>query len=145
MRDSGTVIRIQDGYAQVRVSCLQPCRECGASGLCTGKADQDGVITALNPLQAEPGDSVGVEIPEGRYHRALIGLFGGLLGAALAGTAAGQGLAGTLGLDPSISAGLGLILGLAIAAPVLILALKKSARRLYPSIIEITRKGDPHG
>ena len=140
------MIAIQGDLAQVRVECAQACQECSASSLCKGSAERDGIISVQNPMDAAPGDAVLIEVPEGRYNRALIGLFSGLLGGALLGTGAGYGLSGTLSLDPSISGPLGFFAGLGLAIPGLNLYFRKINQRiLSPSVIEIIQKGERHG
>ncbi len=140
------MIAIQGDLAQVRVDCSRACQECSASSLCKGSAEKEGMISARNPLAAAPGDQVLIEVPESRYNRALIGLFGSLLTGALVGTGAGYGLSGLLSLDPSLSASLGFFMGLGLAIPGLILYFRKINQRfLFPSIIDIIHKGERHG
>ncbi len=145
MKDSGIVIALQGPLAQVRVACALACQECAASSLCKGKAQKEGLLSVRNPLDAVPGDEVLIQVPEERYHRVLIKLFGGLLTAVLLGSGAGYALAGSLALEESISALMGFFLGLGLALPVAIHSLRKSsAQSLYPSIIDITRRGVGH-
>jgi hypothetical protein len=87
-----------------------------------------------------------IEVPESRYHRVLIGMFAGLLAASLIGALAGYALSGPLALDDALSAPLGFFLGLGLAVAGLILYFRKNnERRLYPSIVDITQKGERHG
>jgi positive regulator of sigma E activity len=145
MKDNGIVIALQGPLARVRVDCAQACLDCSASSLCKGVAQNEGLLSVRNPLNAAPGDEVLIQVPEERYHRILIKMFGSLLAAGLIGLGAGYGLAGLLSLEESLSAILGFFLGLGLAVPVVIRSLKKvSARTLYPSIIDITRKGERH-
>jgi positive regulator of sigma E activity len=145
MKDNGIVIALQGPLAQVQVDCAQACQECSASSLCKGATQKEGLLSVRNPLNAVPGDTVLIQVPEERYHRILIKLFGGLLAAAVIGSGTGYGLAGPLPLEESLSALVGFFLGLGLAVPVVIHSLKKaSADALYPSIIDITRKGERH-
>ncbi len=63
MRRTGTVIGTKHGNAKVRLyrqsSCGGECESCG--GGCGG----DAVITAENPLNAQKGDTVVLELPSG--------------------------------------------------------------------------------
>jgi len=119
VKDKGTVIATEGPLALVKVSCTQACRECPASSLCKSAAPEEGTLSVRNPVNAHPGDEVVIEVPESRYNRVLIGMFAGLLG---------------------------FFLGLALAVPGLILYFRKNNdRRLYPSIVDITQKGERHG
>lgn len=145
MKDNGIVIALHGPMAQVRVDCSQACLDCSASSLCKGATQKEGLLSVRNPLNAVPGDEVQIHVPEERYHRVLIKLFGGLLAAAVIGSGTGYGLAGPLPLEESLSSLVGFFLGLGLAVPVVIHSLKKaSAHALYPSIIDITRKGERH-
>ena len=146
MKDKGTVVSTEGPLAQVRVDCTRGCRECGASSLCKGAADEEGTLAVRNPINAHPGDEVMIEVPESRYHRVLITMFACLLAASLIGALAGYTLSRPLALDDSLSAPLGFFLGLGLAVPGVILYFRKNnGSRLYPSITDITQKGDRHG
>jgi len=132
--------------AQVQVACLSACDECSAHSLCIGPTRKKGVLAVKNPLRAEPGDDVVIEIPEGRYNRALILIFGGLLAAALAGTGLGWLVATGAGLPSSLTLPLGFFLGLASAAAGQFRYFRKANEaQLYPRIIDIANKGEDHG
>ena len=146
MRDRGTVVLARGPLAQVRVDCAQACHECSASSLCKGATREEGMLSVRNPLDAHPGDEVLIDVPEGRYNRALIVIFTGMLAASLLGALGGHGLSGPLGLDAALSAPVGFFAGLALAVPGLVLYFrKKNERHLYPSIIDIIQKGERHG
>jgi positive regulator of sigma E activity len=146
VKDKGTVITTEGPLAQVKVACTQSCRECSASILCKSTAPAEGTLSVRNPVNAHPGDEVMIEVPESRYHRVLIGMFAGLLAASLIGALAGYALSGPLALDDALSAPLGFFLGLGLAVAGLILYFRKNnERRLYPSIVDITQKGERHG
>ena len=139
MRDKGTVLTAEGRMAQVRVDCSRACRECSASSLCKGATSDEGALSVRNPVNAHPGDEVMIEIPEGHYHRALIGMFAGLLAASLLGALVGQALSGPLALDTAVGAPLGFFLGIGLAVPILVLYFKKkNQHNLYPSITDIT-------
>jgi positive regulator of sigma E activity len=146
MRDRGTVVLAQGPLAQVRVDCARACHECSASSLCKGATREEGILSVRNPLDAHPGDEVLIDVPEGRYNRALIVMFAGLLASSLLGALGGHGLSGPLALDAALSAPIGFFGGLGLAIPGLILYFRKiNKRHLYPSIIDITQKGERHG
>ena len=90
MRDSGRVLRTQDKFAEVEVSCLEACQGCSAKALCIGQSHQKGILSVKNPLHALPGDQVSLDIPEEKYARSLILFFGTLLAGSLLGLAAGS-------------------------------------------------------
>jgi positive regulator of sigma E activity len=140
------VIATEGPLALVKVACSQACGECSASSLCKGATRTEGTLSVRNTIKAGPGDEVVVDVPEHRYNRVLIGMFAALLAAALVGSLAGYALSGPLALDDGLSAPLGFFLGLALAVPGLILYFRKNnERRLYPTIVDITRKGERHG
>jgi positive regulator of sigma E activity len=146
VKDRGTVIAAEGPLALVKVDCARGCRECSASSLCKGASAEEGTLSVQNPINAHPGDEVVIEVPEGRYHRVLIGMFAALLAAALIGALAGYALSGPLALDEGLSGPLGFFLGLSLAVPGIILYFRKNnGSRLYPSITDITQKGDRHG
>jgi positive regulator of sigma E activity len=147
MRDNGTVVSTQGSLAQVRVECVPGCRECSASSFCKGAGQKEGLLSVRNPVRAHPGDEVAIEVPERRYHRALIVMFSGLLAASLLGAGAGAWLSGPLSLDSALSAPLGFFLGLGLAVPALALYFRRNNRRLlYPWITDIIHeKGERHG
>jgi positive regulator of sigma E activity len=103
------------------------------------------MITALNPLLAQPGDAVRVEIPESGYNREAIRIFGLLLAAILAGLGIGSLASQIFRTPPSISGILGVALGLAGGGFGLFLYSRRSRREpLYPVIREVIGKGADH-
>ena len=93
MRDCGVVVSAANGMARIRIHGLNGCEDCAAHHLCIGSSRKRGTLEAKNPLQARPGDTVQLDIPESRYNRALILIFGSLLGSTLAGMGIGWALA----------------------------------------------------
>jgi positive regulator of sigma E activity len=146
MRDNATVITVRDDLAWVKVASCVPCADCSANAFCAGQRDAEGRLAVRNPVQAKPGDEVEIEVPEERYHRDLIVIFGILLAASLAGLALGYGLSPVRGLSSEENALLGLLLGLFLSGFGLLRAyrgrMKKSG---YPVIVGILRKGEFHG
>ena len=125
MKDKGIVISAKNGYAQVEVECLSACHDCSAHSLCIGHNTTPGIISVKNTVLAAPGDAVVIGVPEGRYNRALITLFGGGLAAALGGITSGYLGASVLAVSREAGAFVGLLLGLLSGAFFLSLYFKK--------------------
>ena len=147
MKDKGTVVSTENNFARVEVACLEACQGCAASSLCIGQKNAIGLLSVRNPLQAKTGDRVLISIPESRYSKALILLFGILLSATLAGMALGYFVSPLLPTSKSGSSILGVILGVTLAGIFLALRFKKiNDEFLYPEITEILyNKGGSYG
>jgi positive regulator of sigma E activity len=147
MKDKGLVVATRDDLAQVEVQCLiESCGSCSARNLCTGQDKAKGLLEVQNPLRANTGDEVEIEIPETKYTQALILLFGTLLVAALLGMGAGYLLSPLVPLSSSAASLLGLILAvLGTGLGFFGYFRKKNKPHLYPVIINIIKKGDCHG
>lgn len=147
MKDKGTVVSTENNFARVEVACLEACQGCAASSLCIGQKNAKGLLSVKNPLQAKTGDRVLISIPESRYSKALILLFGVLLSATLAGMALGYFVSPFLPMSKSESSILGVILGIMLAGIFLSLRFKKINNEfLYPEITEILyNKGGSYG
>jgi len=147
MKDNGIVVSTKEEMAKVEVDCfVESCQNCRARSLCIGQNQSRGLIVVKNSLHATPGDKVEIEIPETRYNKVLILLFGSLLTAALLGLAAGYFSSSLLPLSPSQSSLLGLLLGIILAGWGLFRFFrKKNDQDLYPVVIDIIKKGDKHG
>ncbi len=147
MKDKGFVISTKNDLAQVEVHCLiESCGSCSAQSLCTGKDKDKGLLAVKNPLKACAGDEVEIEIPETKYNRVLILLFGILLISALLGMGAGYLLSSFLPLSSPASSFLGLLLAVIGAGGILFRHFRKNlTNQLYPVIINILKKGDCHG
>ncbi len=146
MQDSGLVISTQNKLAEVEVQCFAACHNCSAQTLCIGQSQSKGLLSAKNPIQAQPGNTVSLEIPETRYNKSLILLFGTFLLAALLGMAAGHFSAALFSLPSPASSILGLFLGLFVSGFWLFRFFrKKNNDRLFPVITAIINKGGHHG
>lgn len=143
MKDKGLVASTQDDLAQVEVQCfIESCHDCSARSLCLGPDKKKGLIVARNPLEAQTGDEVEVDIPESKFNQALILLFGTLLAAAILGMGAGYVLSLFLSFSPSVASFSGLLLGVFISGVCLFRYFHKSHRlRLYPKITRILKRG----
>lgn len=147
MKDKGLVLNTKEDMAQVEVQCFADfCQKCSAQSLCVGHNQSKGLLMVRNPLRASPGDEVEVEVPDTKYSRYLILLFGSLLAASLVGIGAGSLLAPLLPLSPSAASLLGFISALIIAGIFLSRYFgAKNKASLYPVIIDIIKKGERHG
>ncbi len=146
MNDNGLVISEKEGMAQVEIECLKPCHHCSVRSLCIGQNTSKGILSALNPINAHPGDEVTIEIPESNYSKALILLFGVLLAASLIGMGAGSFLSYLLKSSSSYASVFGLFLGLFLGGIGLFFYFnRKNKDYLYPVINNIAKKGDQNG
>jgi len=143
MKDKALVVSTQDDFARVEVQCfIESCHDCSARSLCVGQHKNKGMIVARNPLKAQAGDEVEVDIPETKYNQALILLFGVLLASAILGMGAGYLLSLFISLSPSVASFSGLLLALLIAVGWLFRHFHKDRRlRLYPKITGILKRG----
>lgn len=145
MKDNGWVLSSKDRFAQVEVHCLSSCQSCAAQSLCQRGQSSKGVLTALNPVHAHPGDEVQISVPESNYSRSLIVIFGSLLLSALGGLFVGYAFATFLPLSSSLTSLGGLFLGILLAGLRIAHYLRRNQQYLYPKIIEIIKKGAHHG
>ncbi len=146
MKDRGVVVSTANSFAQVEVSCLEACQECSASSLCIGHKNARGFLSVRNPLHAKTGDRVMIAIPESRYGKALILLFGILLLAVLAGMGVGYLISPFLPLSSLGSSLCGIALGVVLAGVGLSHRFKRiNNESLYPEITEILTKGGSYG
>lgn len=61
MRELGRVVAVRGGLARVAITPKGGCDHCGLKGICQpGRGDRE--LEVLNPLQAEPGDLVQIEV-----------------------------------------------------------------------------------
>ena len=140
------VVSVQDDLAQVKVACLEVCDSCAARNLCIGPSRTKGLLTVKNSLKANPGAEVMIDVPETKYNKALIVLFGSLLAASLSGMSLGYFISQYLPLSSSTASPLGFFLGAGLSVFWLVRYFHNSNRKhLYPKIIEITQQGDQNG
>ena len=145
MRDRGLVVNTKEDMAQVEVQCFtETCQNCSAQSLCISKNQSKGLLKARNPLQAHPGDEVEIEVPDTKYSKYLILLFGVLLAASLLGIGLGSLLSPLLPLSSSAASLVGLVSALVIAGIFISRYFRvKNKTSLYPVIIDIIKKGEP--
>ncbi len=142
MRDNAVVLSVEANLAWVKVSPLVSCCQCSARSLCAGHKDAAGRLAVRNPLQARPGDSVVIEVPEANYHQDLIRIFGLLLAGLLLGLALGYGIRPLAGIGLAENGLLGLAAGLGLSAVGLFFYYRTRKRQSgYPMIVEISDKG----
>lgn len=146
MRDKGLVVETGEDMARIRVNCASACDDCSARSICGGRSGEQGLMDVRNPVRAHPGDEVLIEIPESKFNRALILIFGSLLVSAPVGMILGWAGSRLSGASSSVTIPAGFFLGLALASLVLI-RMFRGARStgLYPYITEIIQKGGNHG
>lgn len=144
MSDKGLVISTKNDLAQVEVQCLvENCQSCSALNLCSRQKKSKGLLSVKNPLRANVGDEVEIEIPESKYSRALIFLFSSLLLASLSGLGIGYILSYFFPLDLTLLSLIGLFVTLLITGIILSHYFRKKKNlHLYPVIIDIIKKGD---
>ena len=118
---TGVIERVlPDGRVAVRVSRAEACMACESHGACTALGGQvkDHLLVIPNPLGAEPGQWVSLNMPESGVMGASAVLYGIPALTIIAGAALGNSQAGSLGLQPdpatAIGAGLGLLSGLGL-------------------------------
>ncbi len=147
MEEKAVVCASQKDFAQVKVEVKgEICPACSVRSLCVGQQEEKGTITVLNPVSAQSGDEVKIEIPEGDYTKELIRIFGILLVGIILGLALGYLLALFLSLPPTPISLLGFFLGLLSGGIILFRYFgRKKKNKLYPVIIDIIRKGGSHG
>jgi positive regulator of sigma E activity len=143
MKDKAFVVNIKEDFAQVEVNCLiESCLKCSVRILCAGRSQSKASLTVRNPLNACPGDEVEIEIPEARYNKVLIILFGSLIISALLGMGLGYLLSPLLPLSSSESSFLGMLFALLVAGFFLFYYFRKKTKfYLYPVITAIIKKG----
>jgi len=142
MKDKGKIISLKGSLAQVELSCASGCQECAARHICSHKEQEKGLISALNPVKAGPGDEVMIHVPEDKYSHILIILFGFMILAALSGMFVGSFLSGFLSVSSSTGEIGGFFLGLAVTGILLFFRFRKNKDNLYPEIIDIIKKGE---
>jgi positive regulator of sigma E activity len=146
MTDKGLVISTEKGLAEVEVACFEGCHDCAARRLCIGNKQNKGRLSVKNPIRALPGDEVKIQIPEDRYNRALILLFGGLLIAIFLAIGIGYLSVLIFSLSSFFASLTGLACGLTAGGLVLSrIFSQKNKAQLYPVIIDIIKKGDCYG
>lgn len=141
MKDKGWVVSTKNDLAQIEVVCLtDSCQKCAARNICAGNNQSKGLLTVKNPLNANSGDEVEIEIPDTKYNMALILLFGSLLVASLLGMGVGYVLSPLFPLSPQEASFFGLLFFLILAGIILWRHFqKKNKAHLYPVIIDIIK------
>jgi len=142
MKVKTKIISIEGPFALVELDCVSGCQDCAARGLCSNRRRSKGIFRVLNPVKAGPGDEVMVDVPEGRYNKSLIIMFGLMLLASVAGMFLGFYAAGYMSLNRSTGGILGFFLGLAVTTVLIFHRFKKNS--LYPEITGIVEEGDDH-
>ena len=147
MNRVGVVLDTDGPRARVATSPGGGCATCGEKGAChlalysPAKEPADDVLEVDNPIGAQPGDSVELELPGGTelglsglvWGVPVLGLIGGAVLGALFHTAAG------MGQDAAVL--LGALLGLVAAYALLRLVDRRAvgSRRLRPRVVRLVR------
>lgn len=119
-KTTGIVIRtLADGKADVVANKQGDCGSCSAAHSChTSKAAKKMTTTVLNPVDAEPGDAVAIDVSTGQLLKGmaliyLLPVMGLLIGAIV-----GANIKGSVSMTETGSAllfgGIGLVLGFAL-------------------------------
>lgn len=146
MKDQGLVVAIKNNFAQVHVETQEACCRCSARSVCASQKDGARLLLVRNPLQAEAGDTVIIDVPEINYYRKLTSVFGFLLGLSLLGLGLGCLTARLFSLPASLSSFLGLMAGLVLGGFLMVVFFRKQNQEsLYPVITEILKKGELYG
>ena len=141
MKEDAFVVSTQESFARVKVEQRDICDTCSARSLCLGQRQKDGTIIVRNPLSAQVGDSVTIDVPDAGYSRALILFFSTLLLASLLGMLLGYLFSLLFSLHPSYSSLGGFLAGLFLGSVFLsLLFRKRKTQRLYPVIIQIKER-----
>ncbi|MGQ9471361.1 MAG: SoxR reducing system RseC family protein [Candidatus Aminicenantales bacterium] len=131
--------------AEVLVQSREACHSCVARAMCSVNEKKAAVLQVLNPVAAQPGDVVEIEVPETVYSRQFITMFGIFLLGALTGTGLGAWLAPGIGLSINAAAVLGFFLGLGISGFFNWVHFRKAKNKTLPVIISILTPGGIHG
>ncbi|MGB8951885.1 MAG: SoxR reducing system RseC family protein [Candidatus Aminicenantales bacterium] len=146
MIDDAVVVSTQKDMARVKVTSSSLCCSCSARLICQGQQGEGGTLTVFNPLKAAPGDLVKINIPEAKYNRETLRIFGILLISSLLGLALGYLAAPMLKLPAQAAGFIGLLVGLALGGLGLFrYSRTQNKRKLYPVILAIVHKGETHG
>ncbi|MGQ9578143.1 MAG: SoxR reducing system RseC family protein [Candidatus Aminicenantales bacterium] len=145
MRDEGLVKKTSGPLAEVLVQSREACHSCVARAMCSVNEKKAAVLQVLNPVAAQPGDVVEIEVPETVYSRQFITMFGIFLLGALTGTGLGAWLAPGIGLSINAAAVLGFFLGLGISGFFNWVHFRKAKNKTLPVIISILTPGGIHG
>jgi len=146
MKDRAVVLSVEGPLAWVRVKPQAVCGECAAKHLCLGRQDAAGLLAVRNPLDAQPGDEVEIEVPEAHYQRDMTRIFSVLLASSVAGFGVGYIArpVGFLGLDAN--ALVGLLIGILAAGAGLLRYYRKQQKEAgLPVIVDILACGGAHG
>lgn len=145
MKEPALLVSTQESLARVKVKQKDFCDTCSARSLCVGQKQKDGTIVVFNPLSAKEGDLVTIEIPESRYTRELIIVFGVLLGASLLGLLIGYISSFLLLFHSLYTSFIGFFSGLVLGGFFLLYYFRhKKENKLYPVIVEIVKKEDAY-
>ncbi len=142
----GVIIEVADKTARVAVSPQGPCGHCGEQNRCglnlfSSRDTCDLSVTAINTIQAKPGDLVEIDLTarEELYVSALV--WGLPLTGLVAGAALGAWLSAGSSISENIAALIGCVLGLSIgwAALKLINRSIESKSKFVPQVLRVIK------
>ncbi len=145
MRDEALVKITEGQFAQVLVRSREACHSCASRALCAVTETGEAQLRVLNPVAAQPGDWVEIEVPEQAYSRHLIQIFGTLLLGAVLGAGLGTWLASWLKISISTAGVLGFFLGAGAAGLIIRGLFSRPQRQPFPVITTILNHGGLHG
>lgn len=137
MRDEGLVKRVDGPYAEVFVQPKEACHSCAARALCTINESGEKLLRVLNPLAAQPGDLVEIEVPETAYSRQLILIFGLLILASMAGAILGTIFSSKVGLSTSLTGSIGFFFGAGLGSLIIWQVFRRPKKNIFPIICAI--------
>ncbi len=138
MRETGKVVSIASGRAQVEVAAKEECGHCSAHGVCNWTGTSVRKVLAVDRAGVKAGDLVEIEIGAGTGAQTNLLVFGIPVALMLGGVLLG-GLVLRRDMWSAILAGVGLVLGFGIVKVIDIRA-NRSGRNL-PVILGKTDEG----
>jgi positive regulator of sigma E activity len=139
MRETGKVVNVRGGRAEVEVAARGECEHCSAHGICNWTGNSIRRVLAVNRAGAVAGDTVELESTEGTGARSNLLVFGIPALMMVAGVLVG-GLVLRKDLWSGILSGVGLALGFGIVK-VIDIAVHRSGRSL-PVIVRLAEKSE---
>ncbi len=145
MKDEALVQKVEGAFAEVVVESKEGCHACAARAFCSFNEKGLATLRVLNPMDAQPGDLVEIEVPATAYSRHFIFMFALLLLFSFSGAGLGTWLSHPLNLSPGAGGVLGFFTGLIVAGLIIWKAWRRPGHNLYPMITAIIQGGGPHG
>lgn len=146
MRDEALVKRIDGPYAEVVVQPKAACHSCASRALCSINKSGEAILRVFNPLSAQPGDRVEIEIPEATYSHQLILIFGLLILISIIGAGLGTISSSWLSLSASLAGAIGFFAGAGLASVIIWKVFRRPNKSVFPVICSILNsRGGSYG